>query len=532
MPVADVFARCRRTLPELLLEQAERFAERTCLVTEAASFTYADMPDLAARWAGVLEDHGVRRGDRVAVMSENRLEVLELFLGCAWSGALLVPLNTAARGLQLQHMLDDAAPAVLALEHDVADRLGAVAALPASLERVWLLDGDAVPHEQPHGRALAPLPAPTHAARLVAPEPADTVAILYTSGTTGPSKGVESSHAQLTYWGEIVGGDWLHVTADDTLYTCMPLFHTNAINAFVQALVHGAAYHLGPRFSASRFWQRLADSGATVTYLQGAMVSILAARDPSPLDRAHAVTRALAPGTPADLWDPVRERFGIRIVEGHGMTETNGAIGPRDDEQRPGFMGRVMPGFHARVVDASGTEVPPGAAGELLLRADEPLAFASRYWRNEDATEAAWAHGWFHTGDRVVADADGYFRFVDRVKDAIRRRGENISAWEVEQVLLLHPAVAYAAAVAVPSPLGEDDVMACIVLRDGAHLDPAELVAFCEARLAYFAVPRYVEVFSELPLTGSGKVKKYELRERGVTATTWDREAAGIVVRR
>ena len=529
--MADVFARCSRTVPALLLAQAGPFAERASLVTGAGSFTYAEMPDVAARWGGVLEDHGVGPGDRVAVMSENRLEVLELFLGCAWSGAIFVPLNTAAKGPQLQHMLDDAAPAVLALEHGLVDRLATVSALPASLERIWLLDGEP-PNEPCHDRSLVPMPRLTRAAAPFPSEPADTVAILYTSGTTGPSKGVESSHAQLTYWGEIVGGEWLHVTADDTLYTCMPLFHTNAINAFVQALVHGAAYHLGPRFSASRFWQRLVESGATVTYLQGAMVSILAAREPSPLDRAHAVTRALAPGTPANLWAAVGERFGIRIVEGHGMTETNGAIGPRDDEQRPGCMGRVMRGFHARVVDASGDDLPPGVAGELLLRADEPLAFASRYWRNEDATRAAWADGWFRTGDRVLRDADGYYRFVDRVKDAIRRRGENISAWEVEQVLLLHPAVAYAAAVAVPSPLGEDDVMACLVLREGVHLDPAELVAFCETRLAYFAVPRYIEYFDELPLTGSGKVKKYELRERGVSATTWDREAAGIVLRR
>jgi crotonobetaine/carnitine-CoA ligase len=195
-------------------------------------------------------------------------------------------------------------------------------------------------------------------------------------------------------------------------------------------------------------------------------------------------------------------------------------------------MGRIMEGFHARVVDERGVDVPPETAGELLVSSDEPLAFASGYWRNEDATQSSWLDGWFRTGDRVIVDIDGYFRFLDRTKDAIRRRGENVSAWEVEQVLLLHPSVATAAVIGVPSALGEEDVMACVVARDGEYPDPRELVLFSSARLAYFAVPRYIEYFAELPLTESGKVMKYALRERGVTSSTWDRESAGVIVPR
>jgi crotonobetaine/carnitine-CoA ligase len=262
------------------------------------------------------------------------------------------------------------------------------------------------------------------------------------------------------------------------------------------------------------------------------MVSILASREPSPLDRAHRVRIALAPATPPGLWDVFRERFGIEIVDGHGMTETNATIGPRDGEQRPGTMGRVGPGFAARVVDESGNVVPDGVAGELLVRADERLAFATGYWRMPEATEAGWRDGWFHTGDRVVRDPDGYYRFLDRSKDAIRRRGENVSAWEVEQTLLQHPSVAAAAAIPVPSALGEDDVMACVVARDGMTVDPVDLIRFCEPRLAYFAIPRYVDILDALPLTENGKVRKFVLRERGVTSTTWDREAAGLILRR
>jgi crotonobetaine/carnitine-CoA ligase len=195
-------------------------------------------------------------------------------------------------------------------------------------------------------------------------------------------------------------------------------------------------------------------------------------------------------------------------------------------------MGRVLPGFEAKVVDENDAEVPDGEAGELVMRADEPFAFATGYWRLPERTVEAWRNLWFHSGDRVIRDADGYFRFVDRIKDAIRRRGENVSAWEVEQVLQSHPDVAAAAVIPVPSDLGEDDVMACVVARSGAVLDHAELLRHCEPRLAYFAVPRYVEIMDELPLTENGKVRKFVLRARGVTDATWDREAAGYELSR
>jgi crotonobetaine/carnitine-CoA ligase len=188
-------------------------------------------------------------------------------------------------------------------------------------------------------------------------------------------------------------------------------------------------------------------------------------------------------------------------------------------------MGRTLPGFRARVVDDGDLPLPDGTPGELVVRAEEPFAFALGYHGRPEATVEAWRNLWFHTGDRVVRDADGWFTFLDRKKDSIRRRGENISSWEVEQVMLAHPDVATAAAVPVPSELGEDEVMACVVARAGATIDPAELISFCEPRMAKFAVPRYVQVLDELPMTPNGKIQKIVLRERGVTEATWDREA-------
>ncbi|MGI9659858.1 MAG: AMP-binding enzyme, partial [Gaiellaceae bacterium] len=267
-------------------------------------------------------------------------------------------------------------------------------------------------------------------------------------------------------------------------------------------------------------------------YLLGAMVSILMAQPASPRDREHTVRIALAPGTTAEIWQAFEKRYGITVVEGHGMTETNAVIGPRDGEQRPGWMGRVMPGFDARVVDERDIDVAAGTPGELVMRSDDPFAFATGYWQMPEATAAASRNLWFHSGDRVVQDDAGYMRFVDRLKDVIRRRGENISGWEVEQVLLRHADIEAAAVIPVPSELGEDEVMACLVPREGAAVDPVELIRFCEPLLAYFAIPRYVELLEELPLTENGKVRKVLLRERGVTPSAWDREAAGVELRR
>jgi crotonobetaine/carnitine-CoA ligase len=361
--------------------------------------------------------------------------------------------------------------------------------------------------------------------------PGDTCAVLYTSGTTGPAKGVLCPHAQW-YWWAVNTGEVLSLGPGDVLYTCLPLFHTNALNTFCQAIVAGATYALGPRFSASAFWRRLGESGATVTYLLGPMVSILLRRPESGHERTHRVRVALAPATPAELHGPFLERFGVRLIDAWGSTETNIVISNTLDDLRPGTLGRVLRGFEARVADEHDAAVPDGEPGALLLRHHEPWAFASGYYGLPEATAAAWRNLWFHTGDRVVRDPDGSFRFVDRLKDAIRRRGENISSHEVEQALLAHHDVAAAAVVGVPSELGEDEVLACVVARERAVLDPVELLRFCEPRLPYFAVPRYVDVLDELPLTASGKVEKHRLRERGVTASTWDRERAGYALRR
>ena len=488
------------------------------------------MHDAVARLAGALTAAGIGPGDRVAVMAENRLEVLDAWLACGWLGAVLVPVNTATRGPQLEHCITNSAPRAIALEPGFIDHLEVLGELPASVEHVWALD--ATERTTCLGLQVTPFP---HGGEPITPHevgPGDTVAILYTSGTTGPAKGVMCPHAQFYWWAHSTAALLDGIGEDDVLYTCLPLFHTNALNACMQALVHGAEFVVGPRFSASRFWDRIVAADATVTYLLGAMVSILAKTPASTSERGHRVRVALAPATPAHLHDLFRDRFGVALRDGFGMTETNAVIGARHGEQRPGTMGYVMPGYDARIVDANDEAVPDGTPGELVMRADEAFAFATGYWRMPEATIEAWRNLWFHSGDRAVRDPDGSFRFLDRMKDTIRRRGENISAWDVEQVLESHPDVSASAAIPVPSELGEDEVMAVIVLRPGAELDYTELIRFCEPRLAYFAVPRFLELVDELPLTPNGKVQKYLLRERGITDQTWDRESAGVRLNR
>ncbi len=503
----------------MLQRQAGQHGDRPLFKTGGTAWTVAECRDVAARSAGMLAAAGIAPGDRVAFICGNRPEFMQLFLGCAWLGAVAVPLNVAAKGPQLFHMLANSGARLLAIEAEFAANLDAIDLRHLPIERVWTI-GDAA---SPTSETMPALGAPAAAGPV---GPGDTVAILYTSGTTGPAKGVCCPQAQYFWWG-VNTGDILGLREGDVLLTTLPLFHTNALNAFYQALLFGAQLVAEPRFSASGFWTALAEHRATITYVLGAMVPILMSKPPSPTDRAHAVRVALAPGVPGNLQAPFTERFGIGLVDGFGSTETNFVIGVGVERQKPGCMGPLHPGFQARIVDADDNELPRGEAGELVLRADEPYAFATGYFGMPEKTVEAWRNLWFHTGDRAIHEADGYFRFVDRLKDAIRRRGENISSFEVEQVLLSHPAIATAAAFPVNSELAEDDVMVAIVLRDGSSLTPVALMEFCQARMAYFAVPRYVDFVHELPATANGKIQKFKLRERGVSPGTWDREAAG-----
>ncbi|MBI2739266.1 MAG: ATP-dependent acyl-CoA ligase [Rhodospirillales bacterium] len=551
----------------MLQAQARKFGAKKLAQSGDRSWSFAEATDLAARSAGRLQVAGIRQGDRVALICENRPEFIEVFLGAAWLGAILVPINTASRGLQLRHILENSGARLVVIEAALLGALEHVGLETLPVEAIWIIDflpseagevspsyGDGgvmnismgahdpsaredagtSPRASRVGRKIpiaGPLPdlaAPVEAAPT---RPSDTLAILYTSGTTGPSKGVCCPHAQFFWWG-VNTAHLLGVREDDVLCTPLPLFHTNALNTFFQAMITGATAIFESRFSASGFFATLAERQATVTYLLGAMVPILLSRPENEEEHAHRVRIALAPGVPGHFHGEFTRRTGIALLDGYGSTETNFVIGSPIAECRPGTMGRLFEGFSARVVDDEDNEVPDGTPGELMLRAEAPFAFATGYFGTPEKTVEAWRNLWFHSGDRVIREPDGYYKFVDRLKDAIRRRGENISSFEVEQVLLSHPEIATAAAFPVRSELAEDEVMAAIVRQPGSVLDETTIIRFCETRMPYFAVPRFLEFVDVLPATENGKIQKYKLRERGITDRTWDREAAGITVKR
>ena len=527
--LARDFAPAERTVPAMLARQAERFGGKPLVSSGGQSWTYAQALAEAGRFGATLRAAGIERGDRVALICSNRLDFLRAFLGCAWIGAVSVPINTASRGHQLQHILSNSAARLLIVEGAFAGNLDHLdmAALP--LETIWTIDAETPLR---FGKIVsAPVPTSTDICEAETMRPRDMLTILYTSGTTGPSKGVCCPHAQYFWWGANTAA-LLGLGRADVLQSTLPLFHTNALNTFFQALLMGVSVTYEKRFSASDFYAALKRSDATATYVLGAMVPILLSRPRGPEERAHRVTVALAPGVPARFHTEFTERTGIHLIDGWGSTETNFVLGTTTDKTRPGTMGPVFDGFQARVVDGDDNDVPDGTPGELLVRADHPYAFATGYFGAPEKTVEAWQNLWFHTGDRVIREADGYYRFVDRIKDAIRRRGENISSFEVEQVLLSHPAVAIAAAFPVRSSLAEDEVMVAVVLHPGQSLAALDLIKYCEPLLPYFAVPRCVEFVEALPTTENGKVQKYKLSERGVSDATWDREAAGYKLKR
>lgn len=520
-----------QTLPRLLQIQA-LLGDKPLISASGSRISYAEAPVIAARTASFLTESGLKAGDRVVSLLSNRIELIELWFGLTWAGAVMVPLNTALRGAQLEHAVQTATPTFIVTESDLLPLLESLPQAAANIKAIFVVDpADAIKSRSLGGIAVKAMGKGQTIAEPHAVRPSDPAAILFTSGTTGPSKGVICPHAQFYWWG-VLTGESLEIGPDDVAFTTLPMFHTNALNALWQALLAGCTYSFESKFSASRFWTQASEHGATVTYLLGAIAQILLKQQASEADRQHRIRVALSPATPIEMVEQFRSRFGIELVEGYGSTETNYIFSNTIGECPPATMGRVQPGFEVRVVDENDCDVSDGKAGELLVRHRAPYSMARGYFGNAEATVAAWQDLWFRTGDRVYRDADGVYHFLDRIKDAIRRRGENISSWEVENALTLHPDVANAAVVGVKSEMTEEEVMAFVELKKGASPDPESLVRFLEDHLAYFAIPRYWNFVSELPMTENGKVTKHVLRAEGVSKRTWDREAADIAQER
>lgn len=520
------------TVGGLLADRAARHPDKAALVFEDRQLSYAELDAAASAAARGLLGLGLEPGASVGVFLPNRAEVLVAFFGIARAGLVEVPVNTAYKGTFLEHALGHTDVQVLLTDPDLLDLVAALPERPHALRTIVVL-ADAVPA----GVALPGVEILTWHAMLgrgatgtVFPEVTlDAPAgIMLTSGTTGRSKGAIYP-ALMPVVAAHEFAQAMETTADERLYTCLPLFHGAAkLNIALHAVAAGATVVLGRRFSASRFWDELRRHEVTQFNALGSVLPMLLAQPPSDLDREHLARKVFAAPAPPPVLTAVEERFGVHVVEGYGLTEIKTIVWNPIVGRKVGAMGLPSPTTELQVHDELGFPVAAGQIGEIVYRPRLPHIMFAGYHRQPDATVETSRDLWWHTGDLGFTDADGFFYFVDRKKDALRRRGENVSSHEVETALLAHPAVAEAAAVGVAAELGEQEVMAVVEVAEGADLDLKDLFAHCDRSLPHFMVPRYFRVVDALPATPTGKIRKAVLREAGLTDDVWDAEAAGL----
>ena len=498
-------------------------------LSKTEQVTYAQMRDLAERTAAGLHSLGVRQGDTVVVWLPNSVDCLRIWFGINWLGATYVPINTAYKGGLLEHVLDNAGAEIVVAHAGLVGRLADVDT--ASVRKVIVFNGEptVLGNLEVHPASvldsqsseIPPLTRPIH--------PWDIQSIIYTSGTTGPSKGVMSSYAHLH---AMSGPEGFYMLTSDDRYMCnLPLFHVGGTIPVMGMLSRGGSISLVPSFSTEEFWPKICETETTAVLLLGVMTSFITKRPPGSEDRNHPLKKVIIVPLSEDA-PAFAKRFGVDAYTLYNMTEISTPLVSELNPTKLGSCGQARAGVEVRLVDQNDCEVATGSVGELIVRSDRPWTLNSGYFKNPEATAAAWRNGWFHTGDAFKKDAEGTFYFVDRMKDAIRRRGENISSFEVEAEIAAHPAVAEVAVIPVPSEIAEEEVMCVVSVVTGQSFDPKDLLTFLESRLAHFMLPRYVRIVDALPKTPTQKIQKHILRAEGITADTWDREKAGIKIRR
>jgi carnitine-CoA ligase len=520
-------------LVSLVRGKARKNGGRIALRFDGRDLSYDELDRESDRVANGLAESGIGPGDRVAALLLNNPEFLLLWFGLAKRGAVLVPLNTGLKGEILRYELADSAPVGIVVDHRLWEPYEPLRA-GLQIPREWMLSGVGKAEPSiPSGVAsfdqlYSEHPAPS----IPPPRPSDPASIMYTSGTTGPPKGALIPHEKtLTTPREI--GMRSRLEPDSVLFTALPLFHCNAQEmTALTALTYDVTAAFDERFHASNYWEVAARFGATHVSLLISMINILFKQPDRPTDRSHRVRTALTAGTSKTVWPDFERRFDLTIIELYGMTECGCTTLMNPPHAiRLGSIGTPLRFVEAQVVDDEDLPVADGVRGELVVRPRVPFTMFSGYVGKPEKTVEAWRNLWFHTGDYVTRDPDGYYYFVDRKKDVIRRRGENLAPYDVESVLNRHPDVFESVVVGVPSPLGEEDVKAFIQLKPGATARAESLFEFCIAELPFFMVPRYIEFLDEIPKTANQKSQRYVLRGRQ-GGKQYDREQLGIAVRR
>jgi carnitine-CoA ligase len=529
----------QRTLARVLHDRVQDHGDKAFLLYEGRSFSYAEAYEISRRVAAGLSAAGIGPKQHVAIMMDNRPDALWLQFALAIIGAVAVPINTAARGDLLAYYVRQSDSVALVIDAAFVERFASVQTQCPLLELIAIVEDEG--SERPAEARIADvrvIPWKDVVCTRALPESAgpafsDTLHILYSSGTTGAAKGSMVSNATAIRGAikhvEIYGYD-----GTDVLYTCLPLFHGNALNCTVlPALMAGATVALAKRFSTSGFWREINETGATRTSLLSAMINFLWLKPPSGEERSHRLKTCVVVPIPEFALE-FEQRFNVRITSLYALGDFGVAtiLGPDDPREKIRSAGRPLPEVTVAILDEDDMPVPRGQVGQICLRSNEAWFGRQGYYNMPELWVAAVRNLWLHTSDHGWLDEDGYLYFAGRSKELIRRRGENVSAIQVEDVLRRHPAVADAAVFAVRAEFLEDEVMASIVCKEGRKLDHAELIRFSAPQMAYFMVPRFLETVPELPLTPTGKVEKYKLREAAEKrlAQVWDREKSGIAL--
>lgn len=513
---------------ELINRNASQWPNQIALKFDSGErFSYLELKNHVITYAANLQNLGVKQGDYVLTWLPNSPSAVTLFLALNYIGAVYVPINTAYRGGVLQHVINNSQASLMIADGRLIERLQniEVASLKnvvvlgkerPTLSGITLIDESCLSQAETKLKALQ---------REIKPE--DTHIVIFTSGTTGPSKGVMASYIH-TY---TTACEFRHVGSGDCNLVALPMFHIGGVLGISFALIHGGSAAMVESFRTSTFWQTVAKMQVTTVGLLGAMVQFLMQQTVQKNEKQHTIKTAVI----APLGDDAlafAERFGIEVYTEFNMTELSVPLYCGPNPRVRGTCGKPRAGVELRLIDAQENPVAVGEVGELLVRTQSPWEMSHGYLHNPQATEKAWRDGWFHTGDLFSCDEENNYFFVDRVKDMIRRRGENISSFEVEAEIIAHPDVSEVAVVAVSGDGGEDEVLAVLTAIAGTEIEPEKILSFLQPRLAHFMIPRYIRILPELPKTPTQKVEKHVLRSQGLTTDTWDREAAGIKIKR
>lgn len=529
------------TIGHLLALQAERRGAKPfiCSVEDGRRFTFAEVDALTTRLANRMRSIGIAHGTHAAIMMENSPEFLLVYFALGKIGAVAVPINTAARGKLLRYYLEQSDSSVLFVDDALYDRVAEAELDSKAIQSVILMPSAAGSQRRNTLGARTylysrDLTGGSDEPIAASPGCQDPALMAYTSGTTGPSKGNMLCQAAAICFG-LSNVDHHGYRTDDAFYICLPLFHLGALGQMFAALTAGSTMTLARRFSVSGFWSDVRSSGSTITTLIGSMSHFIWNQPPDVRDLDNPLRMVMMAPVPK-FAIAFQERFGLKIGSNYGLSDYTLAAGYRitDPADKLGSAGCVRRNMEIAIVDDTDVLLPTGEVGEIVIRCKEPWRAASGYYKMPEATLRAWRNFWYHTGDRGYLDGDGFLFFVDRKKDAIRRRGENISAHEVEMIATGHPDVAEAAAFPVKSEMSEDEVGLAVIPKAGAAVNEADLIAYCQRNMAYFMVPRFIQIRDDFPRALNHKVEKYKIRleVENALATVWDRDKAGIAVTR